>query len=305
MQLPSELRQGIERRVDQVGFREAARSAAAMSARYREGNGTGLRTDADRAAYIATRMPATYAAICAVLEQLPPELQSGSLLDLGAGPGTSLWAADAFEAVTLMEQDHGLIGEGRALAARSAAWIQADLRKAAPYAPHDVVLMSYSYGEIEDKAVLRAAWEAAGKALIIIEPGTVAGFACVRKVRDQLLALGAHIAAPCPHANPCPMTAQDWCHFAARVERSSMHRRLKGGDLGHEDEKYSYLIATRSESGACQARILRHPKRNPGFVTLTLCGADGLRSEVVSRKSKEAFRAVKHADWGSRWEAHS
>src|SRR5258708_21955953 len=100
-------------------------------------------------------------------------------------------------------------------------------------------MVAYSLGESDDASLLRAAWYASRKALIVIEPGTVAGFECVRKVRDQLIALGAHIAAPCPHANPCPMTGNDWCHFAARVERSSMHRRLKGGDLGHEDEKFS------------------------------------------------------------------
>ena len=108
MQLPAELREAIEKRVDAVGFAAVARASAQLSAGYREGTGTKLRTDAERAAYLAVRMPATYAAIKAVLAELPAGLDAKSLLDLGAGPGTSLWAAEEFETVTLVEQDRAL-----------------------------------------------------------------------------------------------------------------------------------------------------------------------------------------------------
>ena len=299
MQLPAELRAAIEKKVDEVGFANVARAAAQLSARYREGGGTKLSTDAERAAYLAVRMPATYAAIRAVLAELPSGMETKSLLDLGAGPGTALWAADGFDEVTLLEQDRGLMDEGRALAARAAKWQQADLRKTGPFPPHDVVLLSYTYGEIGDTGLLRAAWDATVKALVVIEPGTVAGFACVRKVRDQLIAMGAHIAAPCPHANACPMTGNDWCHFAARVERTSLHRRLKGGDLGHEDEKFSYIIACRGAVEACAGRVVRHPRHHSGYIELRICGRDGISQQVVTRKNKEAFRAGRRAAWGS------
>lgn len=299
MQLPAEWRAAIERRVDAAGFANVARAAAEISARYRAGGGTKLRTSAERAAYLAVRMPATYAAIRAVLAELPAGMDAGSLLDLGAGPGTSLWAAEKFATVTLVEQDLALMDEGRALAVREAKWVQADLRKAGPFAQHDVVLLSYAYGEIGDKSLLRAAWDASVKALIVIEPGTVAGFACVRKVRAQLVAMGARIAAPCPHDNECPMMPDDWCHFPARVERTSLHRRLKGGDLGHEDEKFSYVIACREPVEPCEGRVVRHPLRHPGFIELTVCGRDGISREVVGRKNKEAFRAARRAAWGS------
>ena len=299
MQLPAELREAIESRVDAAGFANVALAAARLSARYRQGGGTNLNTDAERVAYLAVRMPATYAAIRAVLAELPAGMVAGSLLDLGAGPGTALWAAEGFETVTLFERDLGLMDEGRALAVRSGRWEQADLRKGMPFPLHDVVLLSYAYGEIGGAALLRAAWDAAAKALIVIEPGTVAGFACVRKARDRLIALGARIAAPCPHANACPMQGGDWCHFAARVDRTSLHRRLKGGDLGHEDEKFSYVIACREPVEACAGRVVRHPRHHPGFIELAICGREGLRNEVVTRKNKDAFRAARRAAWGS------
>ena len=259
-----------------------------------------MRSDAERAAYLAVRMPATYAAIRAVMAELPA-MGARSLLDLGAGPGTSLWAVDAFESVTLVEQDRDLMDAGRSMAMRAARWEQGDLRKAGPFTPHDVVLFSYSFGEIADEALLRAAWDASRKALIVIEPGTPAGFACVRRVRDRVIAMGAHIAAPCPHANACPMTGGDWCHFAARVERTSLHRRLKGGELGHEDEKFSYVIACREVVDACVGRVVRHPRHNPGFIELTICGTEGLREVAVTRRNKEVFREARRAAWGSRF----
>jgi ribosomal protein RSM22 (predicted rRNA methylase) len=86
--------------------------------------------------------------------------------------------------------------------------------------------------------------EAARVALVVIEPGTPRGAGAIRTIREELLAAGAHMLAPCPAAMPCPLAAPDWCHFAARVERSSLHRRIKEGALGYEDEKYSYVCAT-------------------------------------------------------------
>ncbi len=48
------------------------------------------------AAYMAARMPACYAAVFTVLQELRvrlPAFQPVSLLDFGAGPGTAIWAA--------------------------------------------------------------------------------------------------------------------------------------------------------------------------------------------------------------------
>ncbi|HKX33439.1 MAG TPA: small ribosomal subunit Rsm22 family protein, partial [Blastocatellia bacterium] len=100
----------------------------------------------------------------------------------------------------------------------------------------------------------------------------------------------------------CPMPADDWCHFSRRVERSSLHRRLKGAELGYEDEKFSYVAVTREPLPPAAARVLRHPLRHPGVVKLRLCAADGLTALTVSRKGKEAWRQARKIDWGDAWE---
>jgi ribosomal protein RSM22 (predicted rRNA methylase) len=96
--------------------------------------------------------------------------------------------------------------------------------------------------------------------------------------------------------------AGDWCHFSARVERTAEHRRLKQAELGHEDEKFSYVAASRVQPDRATARIVRHPQRLRGHVKLQLCAEDGLRQETVTRSQKEKYRAVKRVDWGSRWD---
>jgi ribosomal protein RSM22 (predicted rRNA methylase) len=76
---------------------------------------------------------------------------------------------------------------------------------------------------------------------------------------------------------------------------------LKQGELGHEDEKFSYVAATRLSSEKAKARIVRHPQRFSGFTKLQLCTPEGLQQVTVTRSQKEKYRAVKRADWGSAW----
>jgi len=123
----------------------------------------------------------------------------------------------------------------------------------------------------------------------------------IAAIREKLLELGAHMAAPCPAAMVCPLTQPDWCHFAARVERTSLHRRLKGGDLGHEDEKFSYVAVTREPVELSGTRVLRHPRHHPGWIELELCTPAGTRHERVTKRDRDRFRAARKAGWGDRF----
>jgi ribosomal protein RSM22 (predicted rRNA methylase) len=87
--------------------------------------------------------------------------------------------------------------------------------------------------------------------MVIVEPGTMKGFSLLLALRDEMIGLGGHIIAPCPHHNACPMApiavdeaSGDRCHFAARCERTALHRRLKSGALGYVD--CSFVIARSS-----------------------------------------------------------
>ena len=98
------------------------------------------------------------------------------------------------------------------------------------------------------------------------------------------------------------MTGADWCHFAARVERSALHRRLKGGALGHEDEKFTYVAVSRVPVVPVPARVVRHPLRRPGHAALELCTPTGLVRRAVTKRERQAWRAARRARWGDAWD---
>jgi ribosomal protein RSM22 (predicted rRNA methylase) len=306
VQLPSEIRSAIEERAEAIGFAVLERAAAEISAAYRAGSHRVRIPDAERtAAYLATRMPATYAAAFAVMRELRTRLGEAkieSLLDVGSGTGAASLAARAWfpdARITMMERDSAFASAARQWLP-DAALLQQDIERAESFPKHDLVVAAYSLGEL-DRIPIQALWQAAGVALVVIEPGSPAGFAVVRRIRDELRAAEAHIAAPCPAQADCPIPEGDWCHFAARVERSRIHRRLKHGDMSYEDEKFSYVALVRDAVKTAPARIIRRPQQKPGLITLETCAPDGLRQVRATRRDRDAFRAARHAGWGDAW----
>lgn len=314
MQLPTLLRSTIEQELSAVSFSSLIAAANELSDRYRQQKKTDrfITTDAHRLAYLAVRMPATFAAVSKALSQINEEFLPESLLDLGAGTGSAAWAAaetfDSLRRIKLVEQDRGLIELGRRLAEqsetlRTANWQAANLRTQAEFDSHDLVVCSYSLGEIESAAaskILNSAWQASKQILVVVEPGTTKGFATVRAAREQLIEAGAFLIAPCPHQTACPMPLDesDWCHFAARFDRTSLHRRLKGGSLGYEDEKFSYVAVAKHAVTPATARVIRHPLHQPGFIQLQLCMPDGLQTAKITKRDKEVWKRARKVDWG-------
>jgi ribosomal protein RSM22 (predicted rRNA methylase) len=326
MSLPAALSKAIEQETSPHKLSDLAKAAAELSDRYRNQRQNIERfmaTDIHRSAYVAVRMPATFAATRAAfieIRRLAPETLINSLLDLGAGTGAAAWAAvevfNEIQRITLIERDRELVRLGKRLAEsspsvtlRGADWQTRDLTACAEFAEHDLVVCSYSLGEIESDAareILKAAWRSARQIIAIIEPGAMRGFKTILAVRDDLIKAGGHIIAPCPHERACPMASggerdSDWCHFAARFERSSLHRRIKGAQLGHEDEKYSFIAASKFPLQPAQARIIRHPMRRAGFTRLQLCLEGGLADLTITRKDKELWKKARKADWGDAW----
>lgn len=322
MRLPAELQDTIQRETSKVDGRKLAQATAQLTEHYKAADfsAPAVATEAHRAAYLAVRMPATYAAISRVFAEIKlraPQVEIAGLLDLGAGPGTALFAAAEqfphLQHATLVEADSGWLSFGKRLAEQSdspavqqAQWLKQDLRSGLACGTHDLVVISYALGELPQaaaEAVLNKAWKCAGKFLVLIEPGTRRGFAAIDAARSSLIANKAAILAPCPHHFTCPMAAAaDWCHFSQRVERTSQHRQLKGGALGYEDEKFSYLVAAKNNSPSAGARIVRHPGKHSGHVQLALCMQDGqFETRTITRSSKETYKRARKAEWGDVW----
>ena len=317
----AELRAALARVVRGVDERELTRATEALVARYRSVAPAGapiLASQVHVAAYAAYRMPATHAALARVLGELAGRgLEPRSLLDLGGGSGAAAWAAagafDSLESVTVLDQVNEALDLGRELVAGApspalaAATFERALAGSWPDLEADLVTVSYVLSELDEDQQVELVEDAMrrGRTVVVAEPGTPDGYARVLRVRSTLLAAGWTLLGPCPHVAECPLVQRDWCHFAARVNRSAEHRRLKGAELSYEDEKFSWLAASRPgpvDSAAAQTsrgRILRHPLKRKGFVEFEVCRPDGTAGrEVVSKKAGERYRDARDADWG-------
>ncbi len=323
MEFPAELRSAIEEIAARGGREKLLRDAQELSRRYREEGGAGRRlltTEAQAAAYAAARMPATFGAVSAAMEytaQILPDFSPSSLLDVGAGTGAASWAAEGVfhpRTVTCLEREAGMRAIGRRLMEagppplQAARWEAGDLLASPLPGKAALVTASYVLNELPEQARAGAVarlWEAAEGVLLLVEPGTPAGFAVLKASREQLLEAGARIAAPCPHNGPCPVTGGDWCHFSRRVARSRLHRQLKGGEAPYEDERFAYLACCRpgllpGEAGG--GRVLRHPRVEKGRITLTLCTAEGIETRVAAKRDAAFFRQARGAKCGDRLE---
>jgi ribosomal protein RSM22 (predicted rRNA methylase) len=321
--LPPELAEGIERLLENVPPRELIRAGAELSERYRqkrERRSPVARSALEVAAYAASRLPATYAAVSAALGAACEQRRGWlprSLLDLGAGPGTGLWAATSIwpgiERAIAVEAEPRMLALGQQLATgaarpavRRANWVRGSAVDPVEDGPFDLVVLAYVLGELDardgDRAVDRAAEATATPdgLTVIVEPGTPEGSARVLRARERLVERGGFVTAPCPHNEPCPWATSttDWCHFAVRLTRTAAHRAAKGGTLGYEDEKFSYVAVSRQPTDRTTARVLRHPQIRPRHIELTLCTPGGIQRRMVTKKDREGFRQARKIDWG-------
>lgn len=317
MELPAPLRQGVERLLENVPLSSLKQAAKTLSDRYRAELRDGrLHMAQDQAvqAYLATRLPATYAAIRASLDALNearPEFMPKTLIDIGAGPGTVLWATTDLwpdlEQAVLLEASAAVRKVGQTLTADKIAaqvtWLAGDATiDLAELKPADLVTCAYVLDEIVPASLPKLVaqlWQLAADTLLVVEPGTPAGWQRILAVRRQLIEAGAHVLAPCPHQAPCPLAPPDWCHFSRRVARSRLHRLAKDADVPWEDEKFIFVAASRQPAAWRSARVIAPPKSGSGKVLLKLCQEDGTAEEkLFTKRDRDVFKTARRLDWG-------
>lgn len=314
MEFPAELRCEIEQLLSQENTADMSAAAEGISRRYRENDGSGRRMVSSRRdilAYAAVRMPATFGAVCRslqlTLECVPEERRDfQTVLDIGAGTGAaSIAAALTAECseIRCIEREPEMMALGElftGICGVPAQWSRGDITEGIS-GKAELVLCSYCLNELtqsDRRNAVKRLWDSTQRMLLIIEPGTPEGWSHMMEIRRQLIDMGGHIAAPCPSQGECPLDGGDWCHFTERIQRSRMHKRLKGGDVPYEDEKFCFIAASREPAEPCGARVLRHPLTESGRITLELCTPAGRERRMVTKKSPQ-FKAARKAESGS------
>jgi ribosomal protein RSM22 (predicted rRNA methylase) len=311
-----QLHAALARAAAGVPHHELRRRVAALSHRYRteqvDDATPGISDALDALAYAVIRMPATFRALHATLSMAEHHVSSrfATHLDLGGGTGAAAWAAASlWPAIRteIVERQSAAIRLGRHLAAGNFPldwrWTCADLRdwnrpdRVEPVETVDLVTIGYVLNELATDRRHDLIDTAARSAttVVVVEPGTPSGHRRTLDARALLIGHGFAIAAPCPHQGPCPV---DWCHFAARLPRTELHRTMKDGTRNYEDEKFAYVVATRCPVRPAAARVLTRPIRRKGQVVLDLCTASGTAERVVVPKSSPSYRAARGAAWG-------
>jgi ribosomal protein RSM22 (predicted rRNA methylase) len=295
-------------------------SARALSSGYRsdaarDDPGGHVHDAASAEAYAAARMPATYAAcaraMAAAADRLPG-FNPLRLLDVGAGTGAASWAAIAvwpsLAVLTLVDREPAAVAVGRRIAAAGpadlagATWSVADINGEQPTRT-DLVVAAYVLGELpaaDTAATVGRLWATADGVLILVEPGSRAGFERIRTARAALIAAGGHVAAPCPGDEACPIVDPAWCHFLTRLDRSPLQRRAKAADRSWEDEPFSYVAVARPAVVAEPAArvVLGRPRQRPGVVELRVCRDGRIEERTLSRRDGPAWKAARDLGWG-------
>ncbi len=319
--LPRELDERIEKALATVPAAQWIGEAQALSQRYRgarDPEAQRLATGRKEAlGYVALILPATYAQLrgaMAAAAARAPRWRPSTMLDLGSGPGTALWAAAAqwpsLENMTAWEREPAFIDLGRELArsgapeaVRGARWTRYDLQQLGEgeRQRYDLVVLGHVLNELlpeVQQSVVSAAWRMTTGLLLIVEPGTTAAFGVVRAARDQLLGAGASTLAPCAHDHPCPL-AKGWCHFPQRIVRPEFQRRARGAPSPWEDSKYAYAAMARfAPSEPIWGRVIGEPFSNKAYAEVEISGQPGTARFRGLKRHREAFRQVRDLRWG-------
>jgi ribosomal protein RSM22 (predicted rRNA methylase) len=312
-ELPAGLKVALEAKLHGRARDEIAARAAQISRTYRNsGNSRAIASEADALAYALVRMPATYAAVTACLnafQEVKDNFAPVSLLDVGAGPGTASWAAaetfSSLQNFMLLDINAALQTLALELSREHARLATMTCRRDAhaldEAEPADLVIASYLIGEVgeaERRSLTERLWAKTRDTLLVVEPGTPAGYGRIIELRAQLIASGAHVAAPCPHDRECPLSAPDWCHFTQRLPRLRAHKQIKEAELPFEDEKFSYVVLTRAPAAKTFSRVLALPVLSKVEVSAKLCAANGVGLAKVPRRDKAAYAKARRWRWG-------
>ena len=287
--------------------KQLKKTRESLSQAYQTSRKQGFLSNNERITYLLSRFPATYHVCTDVLNHLPKK-NIRSILDLGAGPGTATLAFCYFlettPQISCIESDPGMATVGQQLQKHlkiSADWSVSDITTT-DYPSSDLVILSYVLTEMSESQqlkILKKAWNACEKFLVIISPGSSLYFKDFLVWRENLLEWGARILAPCPSQKPCPMeNTKDWCHFKSRIQRTSAMRHLKSGTASYEDEPYSYLVLSKSEEYFPEKnRIVMQPQQEGGHILFTLCEGGQLVKHTVT-KSNPSYKASKKLNLG-------
>ena len=259
-----------------------------------------------------------------------------SVLDIGAGPGTSILAASIFFSSRYPQTEVSFAGIERS----GAALLEAhDLFKSVAPSNHsfesatkgiapgalgsimrdhrfDIVIAANVLNELSHENAFGLCRDIVfdhlsdDGALLIIDPALRETTRPLMELRNRLISEGfAYIAGPCLHQKACPMLAandRDWCHFYIDWECPEYLEELdRLSGMSHKHLKMAYFVFRRdpriTNHESRRWRVVSSPLVSKGKRELVLCGDNGelLKAARLDRNGSDAnmdFERAKRGD---------
>lgn len=259
-------------------------------------------TKQDSVVYAISRMPATFAVLYTLLNDLLLQTKIfdiKSVIDVGSGTGAGFFACrELFEnaEISLFERDCKMIDVFNQFETGKRVqrfdFLKDELNEKA-----DLVMTSYVFSELSEEGrrnALQKMFSASNKYVLIVDTGTPRTYENFMKLKTIAKDFGYQVTAPC-ESEKCGLK-NDYCQFYARLERSSLLKMSKNAELSYEDEKYFYLLfekITVTDKNQCECRVIRRPQIKTNFVELKLCTLDGVVIKNITKKDKELYKKAR------------
>lgn len=286
----------------------------------REQNGIYINDSLNALAYLSLRIPATYAQIYSAflqVQEMIPSWNPKSLLDIGSGPGTAVWAANdiwtGLKKAKCIDKDKNLLSIGDEIAKKTSisvdiSWERGDIREMSEHEnKYELVVIANVLNELtlsQQENLLKKAFDQCNGVLIIIEPGTSIGIDIIQKVSKTFIGK-ANLLAPYIN-NSLPPDSETWIHFSQRFIRPEFQRRIRqymrDSSLmasGWEDSKYAYLATGKIfPEVMIWGRCIGPVKKQKGYLEIPVLTKDEIKQIKILKRNKKEYNFAKNLKWG-------
>lgn len=323
--LPQPIQQAITRLLADAGSTVWMKRAQLLHQRYRQQEENKQQShvlDAlDALAYLGLRASATYSQVWGAVDalcEIVPNWQPTTLLDLGCGAGSGLWAlADLLPSLaqaTAVDQSAHFLTLGQQILSTAqepltVTWQQANILQSVQSGgtTYDVVLLANVLNELNEEqraAVVAGAFKRCNGIVIIVEPGTPVGSGIVQDAAQQLAPVGTLLA---PYLGK-QFVREEWLHFPQRFTRPDFARRLRQAmresalmASDWEEAKYSYVaIGKLPPEVSPWARVIGPTQLMKGYIEVPLLTAEGRWQARVLKRHKQPYLFAKKLRWGEK-----
>lgn len=276
----------------------------------------------DVLAYVSLRFPATYAQIYSALSQIQeriPDWRPKTVLDVGCGPGTGIFAAKAMwpsitSAYGIEQQKFFLtLAEEISFGSKLSVDVTWDNRTIKQWLEsndpktYDLIIISNVLNELTDKVqtqLLQAVSLKNSGVVLLLEPGTPRGHQIIQTAAKDFAAR-EHIIAPYIN-NTFVQSDRYRIHFPQRFQRPEFQRRIRQSmreselmASDWEETKFCYVAyGTVASSKQLWAQSIGLVRKYRGYLMIPLLTATGVVDTKVVKRHKSNYTYAKDIRWG-------